>query len=1080
MVDVLGQPVMIQQWTVCGLPADNLSTENGIILDTARRWPLMIDPQRQANKFIKIFGKSASANGMNTCKLSDSNMLQTLELGIQFGKWVLLENIGQELDPALEPVLQQQKIKDGSSWLIKLGDKQVNYDDKFRFFLTTTLGNPHYSPEVSVKVTLLNFAITPEGLLDQMVGIVVLKEQPEMEEKKQELMKNSAENNKTLKDLEDNILRLLSADGDILESKELIDTLEYSKKTSAVINKSIEDAKVTTIEIDEARKSYTSYADRASLLFFCVTELSVIDPMYQFSLQWFQQLSIMGIDNAESGSTQDERLTHLVAYFTYSIYQSVCRGVFEKHKLLLAFSLSLKIMNGEGRLDAEEVRFMLSGPAGEIKDGLSNPADWISAKSWNEVLGLAKLPAFKGFDQYFCSNIERFKKIYDQADAENASLPAEWEQKMSSLEKLCFLRTVRPDRISVAILNFVAKEMGQKFCEPPTFDIATSHADSTKTSPLIFVLSSGSDPVADMIAFAEERGMGKKLESISLGQGQGPKAARLISLARTEGGWVLLCNCHLSVSWLPDLERICEQMNPEETHNDYRLWLTSMPTSQFPALLLQNGVKMTNEPPKGLRANVILSITKCDDRILNDCEKVQPFIRLLFGFCFFHAICQDRRKFGAIGWNVAYGFTMEDLVTNRRQLKYFLDNYEEIPYKVLQYLGAQINYGGRVTDDKDKRSIECMIRRFVNEDCVVKGPDHKLDPSGLYFCPKAETQEEILAYLRTLPITPSPQIFGLHENCEITCAESESMQILEDVLSMAPRASGGGGKSAEDTMDETAADVIAQTPPTFDIDEIDEKFPTMYEESRNTVLKQEAFKYNRLLAVLIVQLPLFRRALKGLVAMTEELEGCGKGLYMNAVPDGWGGVGFLSLKPLTAWVKDLNDRVNFLNKWVLTGTPIAFWVSGLFFPQAFLTATLQNFARSSKIAIDQLSWDFCIHDEFELDGSNLTEQPKAGCYLWGMFLEGCRWDYNTHVLGPSHPKQLFVEIPVTHFKPEADRKPKTTGIYRCPIYKVLSRKGTLSTTGHSTNFVLWFEIPSKEEEDVWINAGVAGFLALKY
>ena len=198
--------------------------------------------------------------------------------------------------------------------------------------------------------------------------------------------------------------------------------------------------------------------------------------------------------------------------------------------------------------------------------------------------------------------------------------------------------------------------------EPPVFDIAISYEaschchgigfrndsmevpfvqDSTKMSPLIFVLSAGSDPVADMLAFAEASGMSAKLESISLGQGQGPKAARMIDKAREAGGWVLLCNCHLSISWLPELERICEQMNPEETDNNYRLWLTSMPTKQFPALLLQNGVKMTNEPPKGLRANVLGSMMKCDDRLLSDCEKPEAYARLVFGFCFFHAVCQE-------------------------------------------------------------------------------------------------------------------------------------------------------------------------------------------------------------------------------------------------------------------------------------------------------------------------------------------------------------------------------------------------------------------------------------------------------
>ncbi|CAL1134578.1 unnamed protein product [Cladocopium goreaui] len=838
LVSVLGQPVIIQQWAVCGLPNDNLSVENGIIIATARRWPLMIDPQRQANKYIKLYGKMASEQGMGTCKLSDPNLLQTVELGIQFGKWILLENIGEALDPALEPVLQQQKIRDGTSFVIKLGDKNVAYDDKFRFFMTTTLSNPHYSPETSVKATLLNFAITPEGLQDQMLGIVVAKEQPEMEEKKQELVKNGAAMNKQLKDIEDEILRLLSAEGDILESKELIDTLEYSKKTSAVINKAgrwelpvaiaMEEAKVTEVEIDEVRRSYKDYAFRSQLLFFAVSEMSITDPMYQFSLQWFQQLAGLSIDNAPAGETP----------------------------LLFSFSLTMKIMDGEGRLDANEARFLMAGPTGEVKGGPPNPAEkWLTSKSWNEVLTLAQMPAFKGFDAFFASNVKGFQRIYDAPEADKEPIPGEWATKMSPFQKLCFLRTLRPDRIQTSVLDFVTHEMGQKFVEPPVFDIAISYEDSTKMSPLIFVLSAGSDPVADMLAFAEASGMGAKLESISLGQGQGPKAAKMIEKARESGGWVLLCNCHLSISWLPELERICEQMNPDDTDNNYRLWLTSMPTKQFPALLLQNGVKMTNEPPKGLRANVLGSMMKCDDRMLSDCEKPEAYARLVFGFCFFHAVCQDRRKFGPIGWNIPYNFTPEDLTTNRRQLKYFLDNFEEIPYTVLQFLGSRINYGGRVTDKKDKVLIDCLIKIFICEEVVVKGADYHFSASGIFHCPNASSQDEFLSYLRALPIMTPPEVFGLHENCEITCAE-------------------------------LAAELEKQTPNPWDLDNWEDRFPTKYEESRNTVVKQEAAKYNKLLSLLKVQLPLFRRAVKGFVVMTDELEAIGKGLFMNTVPEG--------------------------------------------------------------------------------------------------------------------------------------------------------------------------------------------------
>eukprot|EP00747_Dinoflagellata_sp_TGD_P112722 gnl/TRDRNA2_/TRDRNA2_171542_c1_seq9.p1 gnl/TRDRNA2_/TRDRNA2_171542_c1~~gnl/TRDRNA2_/TRDRNA2_171542_c1_seq9.p1 ORF type:complete len:647 (+),score=122.52 gnl/TRDRNA2_/TRDRNA2_171542_c1_seq9:121-2061(+) len=644
---------------------------------------------------------------------------------------------------------------------------------------------------------------------------------------------------------------------------------------------------------------------------------------------------------------------------------------------------------------------------------------------------------------------------------------------------MCFLRTIRMDRITPAVINYVSSVMTQKFVEPPTFDIRISYADSTKMSPLIFVLSAGSDPVADMLAFAEEMNMIKALESISLGQGQGPKASRLIENARQTGGWVLLCNCHLSISFLPELERICEQMNPDETDNNYRLWLTSMPTAHFPPLLLQNGVKMTIEPPKGLRAFLLDTMSKLDDRTVQSCQKPEAFMRLAFAFCFFHAVCLERSKFGPIGWNIAYDFSMEDLVMTRRQLKIFVDNYAQIPYKALQFLGAAINYGGRVTDDRDNRLINTIITTYICPDTVMKGADHKFSVSGLYFCPPASTQDEFINYLRNLPIQPSPEVFGLHENCGIICSESEALDLLKDIFSMAPCSSGRGGDSNDHSIDETAAELIEQTPELFDLDELEEKFPTKYEESRNTVLKQEAFKYNRLIDVLKAQLPLFRRALKGIVLMTDELEDLGKGLYLNLVPQAWARVGPLSMMPLLSWMKDLNARVSFMHRW-REGLmpPIAFWIPGLFIPEAFFTSVLQNFARKHRTAFDRLTFEFVVKDDVKIDGSDIPEQPEAGVYCVGLFLEGGRWDFDTHALGPSKPKQLFAEAPCMHFLPEPDRRPKESGVYHCPIYKVLSRRGTLATDGRHTNFVMYMDMPSLESQDHWIRAGIAAFLAL--
>jgi dynein heavy chain len=186
--------------------------------------------------------------------------------------------------------------------------------------------------------------------------------------------------------------------------------------------------------------------------------------------------------------------------------------------------------------------------------------------------------------------------------------------------------------------------MGTKFIEPPPFDIKGCFNDSKSYTPLIFVLTPGADPMTQLINLAVELGMdGPKLEAISLGQGQGPIAERAIQNASERGTWVCLQNCHLSISWMPTLEKICEEFN-EELHPNFRLWLTSEPSPSFPAFVLQNGVKMTNEPPKGMRANLLGSLSSCDSAWFDSCQRRNEFKKMLFGLCFFHAAVRERRK----------------------------------------------------------------------------------------------------------------------------------------------------------------------------------------------------------------------------------------------------------------------------------------------------------------------------------------------------------------------------------------------------------------------------------------------------
>ena len=255
-----------------------------------------------------------------------------------------------------------------------------------------------------------------------------------------------------------------------------------------------------------------------------------------------------------------------------------------------------------------------------------------------------------------------------------------------------------------------------------------------------------------------------------------------------------------------------------------------------------------------------------------------------------------------------------------------LDEYDKIPYKVIQYLGAEINYGGRVTDDKDVRLITTIIKKYLNQEALRDG--YKYSESGVYYSPPAGLQEQYLQYIGGLPLNPDPEAFGLHENAEITNAQNQSRVMLETIQSVQPRSSSGVGKSREEVIEEIATYVQTRTPEVLPFDEIFETYPTSYEESMNTVLVQEVIRYNRLLFVMKESLTNVKKALKGQIVMSEEMEGVANSLHDNYVPLLWADKGFLSLKPLSSWTQDLVARITFLQNWIDQGTPNIFWISG--------------------------------------------------------------------------------------------------------------------------------------------------------
>ncbi|XP_070984280.1 dynein axonemal heavy chain 6-like [Oncorhynchus clarkii lewisi] len=288
----------VRHWQNTGLPPDQNSTENALIVKNGPHWPLLIDPQGQATRWI------SSMEGVRLRKMlaSDPNYMKTVERAIRMGDAVLIQDVLENIDPCLQPILiKNLTIRDGQSF-IKIGDTEIEYNPNFRLYLATCLPNPHFLPAVCVLVKLINFSVEYECLQEQLLSSAVSLYQPELELHHNQLLHTITADLFSLHELENRSLLLLQdTQGHILDDQDLVDNLKKSKVTSNEISVRVETAKDKEKEIDEVRKKYLPIANRGADLYFVLADLTQINYMYQFSLDWFNDMYVKALQVATEG-----------------------------------------------------------------------------------------------------------------------------------------------------------------------------------------------------------------------------------------------------------------------------------------------------------------------------------------------------------------------------------------------------------------------------------------------------------------------------------------------------------------------------------------------------------------------------------------------------------------------------------------------------------------------------------------------------------------------------------------------------------------------------------------------------------
>jgi dynein heavy chain len=877
LFNVLGDEITRQAWQLNGLPSDDFSTDNGIITFTSKRWILMLDPQEIGKKWIQSVEKK---NNLQVLRQSDTEFLRNLESSIQFGQPALLENVGDSLDPILEPLLTKQTFKQGGSVCLKLGDSTLEYHKDFKLYITTKLSKPKFVRDTVSKIALVNFSITRLGLDEQLLTITVTRERPELEEERAQLIVQANDNRKQLRDIENKILEVLyTSKGNILEDENAIKVLSSSKVLANEITEKQNSALESEKKIDESRQPYLHVAAYVGVLFFAISELSHVNHMYQYSLSWFINLFCNSIDLADKSEELDERLESIKDYMTQALYQSVARGISNADRALFSFLLSANIAKHKGKISEQDWKDFISviSLTNLINTEDEDKVDFEASGKDN----LAKLveirPKLQAVLDSFTNNLETWKGMATDGNFTCLSFEVPDSIELAEFEKLMVISAIDTKNLVPLTFNYTKVNLGDKYIKAPLPDIHKAFVDSSCTTPIVIILGETADPCLDIYSLGEKLNIvGKRLQFICLGEGKEKKAEDLLREGVQAGNWVILQNCHMVPHWLPKLEYICETLDEDVASPDFRIWITTKPRKSFPIPILQNCIKVTQEEPDQVK-NSLTQAFPPTPIIKKSYETMTDEIkRMALSMAFFHSLINERTGFGSVGWNEEYVFPSKDRALSLEYLKKYIGSDSISSLKSIADFICNSIVGSGIEDITDSMTLRAILDRFCTEN-IIRNDQVMLDKSDIYQISKYDDLESLNAYINNLPISATPDMLNINIPMHLHQASQESRSFMRKlVLTQNMKTARTEQLTFQQIKDKVDA-VLEKMPEQIKVDEEND-------EAFDIVLLHEVKNWNNLMEMTKDLFKNCRQAILGDHVVTEEVEMLMKSICDNVVP----------------------------------------------------------------------------------------------------------------------------------------------------------------------------------------------------
>ena len=492
------------KWKAEGLPSDDVSMENALMILQGELVPFIIDPSQRATEWLKTHLKDTRLEVVNQ---QDSNFTTALELAVRFGKTLVIQEV-DGVEPLLYPLIRKDLESQGPRFVVQIGEKVIDYNEDFRLFLTTRNPQPDIPPDVDSVISKVNFTTTRAGLRAQLLASTIQNEKPDLEQRKTELLKSEEALKVQLSALEESLLEeLASAEGNILENKSLLESLNQTKAKSTTIATSLSESQELQASLDKERDSYLPLSQFGSLLYFVISDLNKLNNMYSFSLSSFLRLFQRALKSKQDIGNTDLRIRTLTSTMQSLVYEYVCRSLFKADRLMFALHLAHGIQPQlfqpneweafTGQIVTGTVRRQES-----IKQMKESAPSWCSQEQAVEINQIkSNFPSL--YNSLSFHNRDTWSGFIKHPHCER-EFPHLAVGKITAFQQLLVIKALRPDRLQSAMELFTVRALSLKELSPANLNLRRIYeTDTLATEPILVIISPGADPSQEIQELAE-------------------------------------------------------------------------------------------------------------------------------------------------------------------------------------------------------------------------------------------------------------------------------------------------------------------------------------------------------------------------------------------------------------------------------------------------------------------------------------------------------------------------------------------------------------------------------------------------